>query len=610
MASFCRSRLGLQLGVVALQVTVIALTITSGSHLVDERRPSVVIASTATAAAAPSPLVVRSERISPAQPPPPPPGMSTAVAHSAAVTRPQVRSAEAAPLVFIVGPLGSGHEVVGQALMRMPDVLPMTLVQEQSFVHLWWNNSGRATAADVPADAGVLHSAAQTLHDWSHAARASGRRLAFGARGCLRSSSNEGGDCSWISGIGLQLHADAILGQRTLEWAGEAFAYPFGSDAGADPGAQRTRFPRLMDLHALCAAAAPPLALRVLALRRPPITTLARAAIERPAPFWRPSGRAERLAKLSMQIVDGGRRAAAQLQELPSEAVRVVDVDTLLRDVTAAPSASSAAWTLRELASFTSMSATNLAAALRTAAQADDRRRVQLAELVGGSPSASDADGQALLRTALAAASSKSEASPATSSHTWETLVSQQLMDSASVVKPPQLMDSASVVKPRWQSLRPTPATTAAALAAAAAARSTADVAAPTSTGGGNKTPDGVMFTHVVNPFFADSSEHQLAMRLTFASIAAASAYFVALLTSCSRLACLACALPELALPRPCLPDPSGSCALLAVSCRVSQVCSAQSRDRGGDARCRSPARPRRRQLQLGTHRANAARSL
>ena len=75
---------------------------------------------------------------------------------------------------MLVGPPGSGHETLGLALMRLPDVLPMTLVQEQSFVHLWWANGGRATEADTPADPAVLASAAETLRDWARQASASG----------------------------------------------------------------------------------------------------------------------------------------------------------------------------------------------------------------------------------------------------------------------------------------------------------------------------------------------------------------------------------------------------------------------------------------------------
>lgn len=232
------------------------------------------------------------------------------------------------PLTVLIGPSGAGHEALGQALMRLPEVLPMTLVQEQSFVHLWWANSGKAVDADAAPDAAVLASAAETLRDWAAAARASGRRLAFGARACLRATPKDGGDCSWISGMGAQLEATQLMSShllewRQLEWAGEPFAYPFAFDPAADPGSQRAHYPRLADLRALCAASSPPIDLRVLALRRSAISALAHAAAERPAPFWKGAGREGRLAHLAAQIVDGGRRAAAQLRELEPEQVTI-----------------------------------------------------------------------------------------------------------------------------------------------------------------------------------------------------------------------------------------------------------------------------------------------
>jgi trimeric autotransporter adhesin len=75
----------------------------------------------------------------------------------------------------------------------------------------------------------------------------------------------------------------------------------------------------------------------------------------------------------------------------------------------------------------------------------------------------------------------------------------------------------------RWQATAPTLATTAAVTAAAAAAAATAAAIAAPSANASDGAAD-VLFTHVLNPFFADSAEHKLAMRLTFASLAAAAA--------------------------------------------------------------------------------------
>ena len=123
--------------------------------------------------------------------------------------------------------------------MRLPDILPMTLVEEQSFVHLWWANSVHGAEADIGVDPEILSSAAEVLKDWSSTARATGRQLAFGSRGCWRATSKEGGDCSWISGISAQQRGNIGVNETALEWTGEPFTYPFGADATADPLAQR-----------------------------------------------------------------------------------------------------------------------------------------------------------------------------------------------------------------------------------------------------------------------------------------------------------------------------------------------------------------------------------
>ena len=166
----------------------------------------------------------------------------------------------------------------------------MTLVQEQTFVHLWWTNGGKT--ADEEPDSAVLGSASEAIRDWSRTASLGQRRLAFGARGCLR---GHGGDCSWVSGFWDQMQAGAggaprIATDAALEWHGEPFAYPF-MDSAAEPGTQRAHYPRLSDLQALCLAAERPrLQLRVIALHRQPLAALRRIAAEKPARFWRKDG--------------------------------------------------------------------------------------------------------------------------------------------------------------------------------------------------------------------------------------------------------------------------------------------------------------------------------
>ena len=41
-------------------------------------------------------------------------------------------------LVFVAGAEGTGHHFITAVLMRLPQLMPMTLVQEQMFQALWW----------------------------------------------------------------------------------------------------------------------------------------------------------------------------------------------------------------------------------------------------------------------------------------------------------------------------------------------------------------------------------------------------------------------------------------------------------------------------------------
>eukprot|EP00966_Prymnesium_polylepis_P258047 5960623-Prymnesium_polylepis.1 len=57
-------------------------------------------------------------------------------------------------MIFLAGPEGSGHEALGEALMRLREMRPMALVEEQTFVHLWWEAPGADPAVAAKTKAG------------------------------------------------------------------------------------------------------------------------------------------------------------------------------------------------------------------------------------------------------------------------------------------------------------------------------------------------------------------------------------------------------------------------------------------------------------------------
>ena len=42
-------------------------------------------------------------------------------------------------LVFVAGAEGTGHLFITALMMRLPELMPMSLVQEQVFQSLWWD---------------------------------------------------------------------------------------------------------------------------------------------------------------------------------------------------------------------------------------------------------------------------------------------------------------------------------------------------------------------------------------------------------------------------------------------------------------------------------------
>ncbi len=415
------------------------------------------------------------------------------------------------PLIFLSGPHGGGHSALGAVLMRTPSVLPMTLTQEQAFVQLWWGSSGGSGGADsgewnasAPADADVLGSAAEVVSDWAASANP-GQKLAFAARGCVRSPRQPAAagtgahtaDCSWISAAALQIAGMQQQQQQqqpsasaaALELTGETFGYPF-LDSALEPGVQRLHFPRLADLQRLCErAVSPPLSLRVLALHRAPLDALDEAVGIRPQRFWRVADRPDMLKRVAKQMLQGGSRALAELRRLPSGAAVVVDVAAVLASPRGAGAAS--------LGSFTDLPAPALGAAL--AAAAADDKRAAAARVAAGPKSRRYLLGQALAAASAELLAELAGGATPLQSPLWHVALSAALSARpGSAVAPLPAMESPSRALPLS---RPQPAPSP-----------------PLHLSKGER-----LFTHVINPFNAPSSEHKYALRLTLASIAAAA---------------------------------------------------------------------------------------
>lgn len=261
-----------------------------------------------------------------------------------------------------------------------------------------------------------------------------------------------------------------------------------------------------------------------------------------------------------------------QLRALPAASVRTADVDALARLAVAAtthpasPAAVATPAPIRELATFLSLSAPALVQALRHAAAAEERR-----DGVARRRPELQPEGSRLFQTALASlpAAAVQSAFGSTAHAALSTNTSAEPASWLGPWHPPGTV----VGTPQWRQI-PQTAGAAAALtvarthAAAAAAAEDADAttaaaAAATDAAAGSANANGVgidagagrasvgggagggrgdlrrpaLFTHVINPFAADSSEHQLAMRLTLASIAAAAGHAASLGISVEVLA-------------------------------------------------------------------------
>lgn len=369
----------------------------------------------------------------------------------------------------------------GLTLMRQPRVRPMALVEEQSFVHLWWDESVR--------DVEVVRSTQEVFDDWTGAARKGGQHASFGARSCLRERTGKAADCSWVGGAQTQfagrgLDPDVSL---KLELTGEVFTYPFMQSSEPGEG-QLSHYPQLSDLLLLSEHAKGAVEPRVLALWRKPELAFAALVGEMPQRFFRDHKLKERLRALAHRLLLGGQKAHVQMRTVPPQFVRVLDVESLLKHPQRfAP----------PLAAFLDLPTAHVAAALLPAV-AHVRKRAVAA-------SAMTSRHAAIMRGAMLEAEKEVllQLDEEDRAHWWV----DEIPRLACLPWGSQVLRNVSERKP-----------TRVGAPAANDSRDRSMVLTPTMKGS-------VILTHVVNPFFAPGDEHARAVRMTLASLGLARAY-------------------------------------------------------------------------------------
>jgi hypothetical protein len=199
---------------------------------------------------------------------------------------PQPKQANTTQLIFIAGAEGTGHHFITALLMRLPQLMPMTLVQEQAFQSLWWKPHAR--------DPAVYWAALEAFSEWVRTARSLGKHPAFCARACLRPTGIK--HCSWVSALQLQSHGKLLRGRGqngSFQPIGQMFSYPFSRTWNETEDG--THFPELADLQYMCDILG--LRLRVLVLWRDPVDAIMSMNNRGLPKIWRRFGRTFKLHK-------------------------------------------------------------------------------------------------------------------------------------------------------------------------------------------------------------------------------------------------------------------------------------------------------------------------
>ena len=232
---------------------------------------------------------------------------------------PQPGSANSTQLIFVAGAEGTGHHFITALLMRVPSLMPMTLVQEQVFQSLWWKPKER--------DPSVFWSAVEAFSEWVRRARSLGKHPAFCARSCLRTTGQK--HCSWVSGLQLQGKGRLLDGRGhngSFQPIGQMFSYPFSRSWNETEDG--THYPEISDLQYMCDILG--LRLRVLVLWRDPIDAIMSMNNRGLPKIWRRFGRTFKLHKQVALYLSQLDEMHAQIQTLRSEEYRVFNYTNVL----------------------------------------------------------------------------------------------------------------------------------------------------------------------------------------------------------------------------------------------------------------------------------------
>ena len=222
-------------------------------------------------------------------------------------------------LFFIAGAEGTGHHFITALMMRLPSLMPMTLVQEQTFQALWWKPTERDTA--------VFWSALEAFSEWVRSARSLGKHPAFCARACLRPVGMK--HCSWVSGLQLQ-NAGRLLDGRghngSFQPIGQMFSYPFSRSWNETEDG--THYPVIADLQYMCDILG--LRLRVLVLYRDPIEAIMSMNNRGLPKIWRRFGRTFKLHKQVALYLSQLDEMYQQIKSLRADDYRVLNYTNML----------------------------------------------------------------------------------------------------------------------------------------------------------------------------------------------------------------------------------------------------------------------------------------
>ena len=233
---------------------------------------------------------------------------------------PQPRRANGTQLIFVAGAEGTGHHFITALLMRLPQLMPMTLVQEQAFQSLWWKMPRER-------DPAVFFSALEAFSEWVRTARSLGKHPAFCARACLRPTGMK--HCSWVSGLQLQNRGKLLDGRGhngSFQPIGQMFSYPFSRSWNETEDG--THFPSLADLQYLCDLLG--VRLKVIVLWRDPIDAIMSMNNRGLPKIWRRFGRTFKLHKQVALYLSQLDEMYTQIAALRADDYRIVNYTNLL----------------------------------------------------------------------------------------------------------------------------------------------------------------------------------------------------------------------------------------------------------------------------------------